>query len=136
MLTAGSQLTGSLTLPQRKGTQQRNKPPGKPIQRKPNSKARWLVNHRADLQNLRTSHTSLKEELTKQLPLEDRKKNWGRQKKKTDESPQPTGKIKTELLIKYQHQSSMIRSNTRTTKTEILLFLNPEFFYVFVHLFV
>jgi hypothetical protein len=32
------------------------------------------VNHRADLWNLRTSHTSLREELTKQLPLKDDKK--------------------------------------------------------------
>jgi hypothetical protein len=36
------------------------------------------VGHRADLLNLRTSHTSLREELTKQLLLKDRKK-----KKKT-----------------------------------------------------
>jgi hypothetical protein len=35
-----------------------------------------LVGHRADLRNLRTSHTSLREELTKQLPLKDRKNNW------------------------------------------------------------
>jgi hypothetical protein len=28
----------------------------------------------SDLQNLRTSHTSLREELTKQLPLKDEKK--------------------------------------------------------------
>jgi hypothetical protein len=33
------------------------------------------VGHRADLQNLKTSHTSLREELTKQLLLKDRKKN-------------------------------------------------------------
>jgi hypothetical protein len=47
-----------------------------PIQRKPNSKAGRLVDHRTDLLNLWTSHTSLGEELTKQLPLKDRKKNW------------------------------------------------------------
>jgi hypothetical protein len=40
------------------------------------------VGHRADQQNLRTSNTSLKEELTEQLPLKDRKK------KKTGKSPQ------------------------------------------------
>jgi hypothetical protein len=36
------------------------------------------VGYRADLQNLRTSHTSLREELTKQLLLKDqkKKKNW------------------------------------------------------------
>jgi hypothetical protein len=59
------------------------------------------VNHRADLQNLRTSHTSLTEELTKQLPLKD----W----KKTSKSPQPPGKSKTELLLKYQHQDWMLK---------------------------
>jgi hypothetical protein len=32
------------------------------------------VGHRADLQNLRTSHTSLREELTKQLLLKDKEK--------------------------------------------------------------
>jgi hypothetical protein len=37
---------------------------------------RQLVGHRADLQNLRTSHTSLREELNKQLLLKDRNKNW------------------------------------------------------------
>jgi hypothetical protein len=36
----------------------------------------WLVGHRADLWNLRTSHTLLREELTKQLPLKDWKKHW------------------------------------------------------------
>jgi hypothetical protein len=34
----------------------------------------WLVNHRADLWNLRTSHTSLREDLTKHLLLKDREK--------------------------------------------------------------
>jgi hypothetical protein len=48
--------------------------PNKPTQRKPNSKAGQLVGHRADLRNLRTSHTSLREKLTKQLSLKDRKK--------------------------------------------------------------
>jgi hypothetical protein len=51
------------------------------------------VNHRDDLQNLRTSHISLREEQTKQVPLKD-------EKKKTGESPQPSGKTKTELLLK------------------------------------
>jgi hypothetical protein len=48
--------------------------PSKPTQRKPNSKGEWLVNHRAALQNLRTSHTSLREQFMKQLPLKDRGK--------------------------------------------------------------
>jgi hypothetical protein len=60
------------------------------------------VNHTADLQNLRTSQTSLREELTKQLPLKDRKK-------KTGKSPQPPGETKTELLLKYQYQDWMLK---------------------------
>jgi hypothetical protein len=56
-----------------------------------------LVGYRADLWPLRTSHTSLREELTKQLPLKDRRK--------TGEAPQPPHETKTELLLKY---------NTRT----------------------
>jgi hypothetical protein len=68
---------------------------------KTNSKAGQLVGHRADLWNLRTSHTSLREELTKQLPLKDMKK--------IGESPQPPGKTKTELLLKYQHQDWMLK---------------------------
>jgi hypothetical protein len=60
--------------PQRKGVRQRNKPLVNQHSEKPNSKAGWLVGYRAD-QNLRTSHTPLKEEMTKQLQLKDRKKN-------------------------------------------------------------
>jgi hypothetical protein len=59
------------------------------------------VGHRADLWNLRTSHTSLREELTKQLPLKDRKK--------TGQSPQTPGETKTELLLKYQHQDWILK---------------------------
>jgi hypothetical protein len=59
------------------------------------------VDHRADLWNLRINHTSLREELTKQLLLKDRKK--------TGKSPQPPGKTKTELLLKYQHQDWMLK---------------------------
>jgi hypothetical protein len=52
------------------------------------------VGHRADLQKMRTNHTSLKEELTKQLKLKDRKK------KKTGQFPQPLGETNSELLLK------------------------------------
>jgi hypothetical protein len=52
------------------------------------------VGYRADLQNLRTNHTSLKEEPTKQLLLKDRRK---------------TGETKTELLLKNQHQDWMLK---------------------------
>jgi hypothetical protein len=51
----------------------------------------------SDLPNLMTSHTSLREELTKQLQLKNRRK--------TGETPQPRGETKTELLLKYQHQN-------------------------------
>jgi hypothetical protein len=50
---------------------------------------------------LRTSHTSLREELTKQLLLKD-----GR---KTGNTPQLPDKTKTELLFKYQHQDWMLK---------------------------
>jgi hypothetical protein len=59
------------------------------------------VGHRVDLRNLRTSHSSLREELTKQLLLKDRKENW--------QSPQPPAKTKSELLLKYQHQDWMLK---------------------------
>jgi hypothetical protein len=58
------------------------------------------VGHRADQQNLRTSNTSLKEELTEQLPLKDRKK------KKPASLPSKTN---TELLLKYEHQDWMLK---------------------------
>jgi hypothetical protein len=60
-----------------------------------------LVVHRADLWNLKTSHTSLREELTKQLPLKDRRK--------TGKTPLPPGETKTEALLKYQHQGWMLK---------------------------
>jgi hypothetical protein len=47
-------------------------------------------------------HTSLSEELARQLPLKDRKK-------KTGETPQPPGETKTEPLLKYQHQDWMLK---------------------------
>jgi hypothetical protein len=56
---------------------QRNKSPINQLSEKPNSKAGRLVGYRADLRNLRISHTSLREELTKELLLKDKKKkNW------------------------------------------------------------
>jgi hypothetical protein len=60
------------------------------------------VGCRADLWKLRTRcHTTLREELTKQLLLKDRRK--------TGDTPQPPGKTKTELLLKYQHQDWMLK---------------------------
>jgi hypothetical protein len=57
---------GSLTLPQRKGTRQRNKPPVNQHRKKSNSKAGWLVDHRADLWNLE-SQASMRERQRKKL---------------------------------------------------------------------
>jgi hypothetical protein len=58
--------------------------------------------HRDDFWNLRTSHTSLREELTKQLLLKQ-------EKKKTDKSHQVVGETKTELVLKYQHKNWMLK---------------------------
>jgi hypothetical protein len=58
------------------------------------------VGYRANLWNLRTSHTSLREELTKQLMLKE---------KKTGKTPQPPSKTETEPLLKYQHQDWMLK---------------------------
>jgi hypothetical protein len=60
------------------------------------------VNHRADIQNRRISHTSMRDELTKQLPLKNGKK-------KIVESPQPPGQTNTELLFNYQHWDWMLK---------------------------
>jgi hypothetical protein len=56
------------------------------------------VGQKTDLHNLRKSHTSLREELTKQ-----------KDRKKTGKSPQPPGETKTEHLLKYQHQDWMLK---------------------------
>jgi hypothetical protein len=76
MLTAGSWLMDLWPWPRERG-QGKKQTPNKPTQRIPNSKAGCLVGHRADIGNSRTSHISLKEEMTKQLLLKDRKKkSW------------------------------------------------------------
>jgi hypothetical protein len=64
------------------------------------------MGYRAVFQNLEqytnsNYHTSLKEELTKQLPLKDRRK--------PDKNPQSPGRTKTKLLLKYQHQDWMLK---------------------------
>jgi hypothetical protein len=59
------------------------------------------VGYRADLRNLRTSHTSLRKELTKQLLVKTRRK--------TGKTPQPPGETKTEPLLKHQHQDWMLK---------------------------
>jgi hypothetical protein len=107
-------------LPQRKGVRQRNKPPINQHSEKHNSKAGWLVGHRTDLWNLRTSHASLREELTKQLPLKDRKKNLV-------SLPNHLVRLRQSFCLNTNTRTWCRKSNTRSTKTEILLFLNLEF---------
>jgi hypothetical protein len=67
------------------------------------------VGHRVDLQNLRTSHNPLREELTKQLLLKDR----GKKKKKNVKSPQTPGGTKREFLLKYQIQDWMLTESNQ-----------------------
>jgi hypothetical protein len=43
------------------------------------------------------------------------------ERRKTGETTQTPAETKTEPLLKYQHP---LKDNTKTTKTEILLFLN------------
>jgi hypothetical protein len=100
--------------------------PSKLTQWKLNSKAEQLVSYRADPQNLRTHtnsncHTSLKEELTKQLPLKDRRKTG-----KTP--PNHMVRLRQRLCLNTNIRAGCWRSYTRTTKTKILLFLNLEVF--------
>jgi hypothetical protein len=66
-----------------KGGKEKKQAPSNQAQWKPNSKAGQLVGYRADLWKLRTAYKPklphpLREVLTKQLPLKDRKKkkNW------------------------------------------------------------
>jgi hypothetical protein len=73
-------------------------------------------------------HTSLRKELTKQLPLKDRKK------KKLVRLPNHLGRLRQSLCLNTRMRTGCWRSNTTTTKTEILLFLNLEIFCVFVWL--
>jgi hypothetical protein len=61
------------------------------------------VGHRAVLQNLRTNHTSLREELTQQLPLKDRKK------KKLVSLPNHQARLRQSVLLKYEHQEWMLK---------------------------
>jgi hypothetical protein len=66
-------------LPQRKGDKAKKQGTSKQAQPKPNSKAGQLVGYIADLQDLRTTkslnyHTQLRENLTKQLSLKDRRR--------------------------------------------------------------
>jgi vancomycin resistance protein YoaR len=87
-----------------KGDESKKQAPSNQAQWKPNSKSEQLVGYRTDFgtwgqhTNL-NCYNPLREELTKQLPLKDKRK-----KPKKSNSTQPPGKTTTELLLKYQHQ--------------------------------
>jgi hypothetical protein len=61
------------------------------------------VGHRADLPNLRTSHTSLRENITEQILLKDRKK---KKKKKKKQASLPNN-------LPRLRQSFCLNTNTR-----------------------
>jgi hypothetical protein len=61
-------------LPKRKGSRERNKPL---VNQHNENLTPKPMGHRADLWNVETRITLLREELTKQLLLKDRKKNYG-----------------------------------------------------------
>jgi hypothetical protein len=103
-----------------KGHEAKKQTTSKPTQRKPNSKAGQLVDHRADVRNLRTSHTSLREELTKQLLL--------KKGKKLAHLPKHLTRLRQSFCLNTNTRTGYWKSNTRTTKTKILLFLNLNFF--------
>jgi hypothetical protein len=79
------------------------------------------MGHAADLQNLRTNHTWLREELTKQLLLKDREKKLG-------SLPNHLARLRQSFCLNSNTRTGCWKSNTKTTKTEMLLFLNLEFF--------
>jgi hypothetical protein len=87
------------------GGEVKKQAPSKQAQQKPNSKAGQLVDYRAHSRtkgqhtNL-NCHTSLREQLTKQLPLKDRRKKAN--------ITQPPGDNTTELWLKYQYQDCML----------------------------
>jgi hypothetical protein len=87
-------------LPQRKGVRQRNKPLINQHSENPTPNRMAGGPHCRSLEP-EASHTSLREELTKQLLLKDRKK--------TGESLQLLDETKTELLLKYQHHNWMLK---------------------------
>jgi hypothetical protein len=78
---------------------------------------------RAELQKLRTSQTSLREELTKQC--------W-KMGKKLVIHPNHLMRLRHNFCLNNNTRTACWRCNTRTNKNAILLFLNLEFFYVLV----
>jgi hypothetical protein len=83
--------------------------------------AGWLLGYRAD-------HRNLREELTKQLLLKD--------KGKLASLPNHLARLRQSIYLNTSTRTGCWRSNTRTTKTEILLFLNLEGFFWCVCLFI
>jgi hypothetical protein len=108
-LTAGG-ADRTLTLPQKKGAGQRNKPhhrnPSKQVQQKDTSKVGQLVDYKADLPNLRTA-CKLKEPYSSEGGV-DQAATAERQKNKTPLTSQSLGKTTTELLLICQYQDWML----------------------------
>jgi hypothetical protein len=119
-----------------KGGEAKKQVPNKPTQKKSNSKqdgwrvielffGSWGQYTNSNCQ------TSLREELTKQLPLKDRGK------KTLAKLPNNhLARIRQSLCLNTSTRTGCWMSNSRTTKPEILLFLNLESFCVVIWLFV
>jgi hypothetical protein len=78
-----------------------------------------LVGYRADLWNLRTTHTSLREELTKQLPLKE---------EKLVKLPNHLARLRQSFCLNTNTRTGCRRSSIKTPKTVILFFLNWKCF--------
>jgi hypothetical protein len=120
---------GSLTLPQTKGVRQRNEPPVNQLRENP------IPNQ--DSCGLQSWSPKPEENIqtTTATP------HWGRSSPsschwKTEEKlvrlPNHLARLRQSFCLNNNTRTWCRRSNTRTTKTEILLFLNLQFFSVFV----
>jgi hypothetical protein len=123
MLTAGSQLMDHWHCPRERG-EAKKQAPSNQAQWKLKSKAGQLAGYRADSgiwgqQTNLNCHTPVREE----LPLKDRKK-----KRKKKNLPNNLVRLQQSFCLNINTRTGCWRSNTRTTKIEILLFLNLEFF--------
>jgi hypothetical protein len=119
---------GSLTLPQRKGMRQRNKPP---------------INQHSKIPTLNQDGWWPTELIFRNW--EQPTPHWGRSslsschwktgKNKLANLPNHLARLRQSFCLNTNTKTGCWRSNTRTTNTEILLFLNLECFYAFVCLF-
>jgi hypothetical protein len=118
---------GSLTLPQRKGTRQRNKPQvnqhtGNPT---PKQDSWWVTELISGTWGQATAHWERSLQSSCHWKTEE----------KLGRLPNHLVRLRQSLCLNTNTRTGCWRSNTRITKTEILLFLNLEFLCVFVCLF-